>query len=464
MNTLKFTQRIRTIFVLSILSLLIPVVTMAQFPTAASYPFTASQKTFNYLSGGTPVSFSSSNWDDWYVSNIPIGFTFTFAGTAYTTVTAVTNGVMSFGNNTTGYSWYYGAPQSYLQNNGPCVMACWHDGSGDATGSGAASPVSYLTTGTAPNRVFTLEFKNWGSYPWSSYPGWITYQYILYEGGPIEIMYQQESGSTTFGSTGSGGAIGIAKDQSDWQTLNNTSANPTSSSTLYTASVSGKPASGQSYLWGQVPCTGTPTTSISGPDSVCPNKPFGLGLAGLSIYSGFSFQWQTSTNGTSWANWTGTVSTSGNITDVISAPKWYRVTVTCLASGQSYTTAPKQVNIAPFYYCYCEGSKATSGAGLDIGNVSVLTAPANQVLLNNGNANPFLNNANATQAYTDFRKTLPAVPMYHDSSYYLQATQTSSIASFAAGTAAIFIDYNRNGKFDPWERVLDAVTNQALPN
>jgi hypothetical protein len=54
--------------------------------------------------------------------------------------------------------------------------------------------------------------------------------------------------------------------------------------------------------------------------------------------------------------------------------------------------------------------------------------------------------------------------MYHDSSYYLQATQTSSIASFAAGTAAIFIDYNRNGKFDPWERVLDAVTNQALPN
>jgi hypothetical protein len=122
------------------------------------------------------------------------------------------------------------------------------------------------------------------------------------------------------------------------------------------------------------------------------------------------------------------------------------------------------VNIAPFYYCYCESSKASSSSGIDIGNVKVITDPSNQTILDNGNASPFLSNTNSNKNYSDFRHSIPPVPMYHDSSYFLLVTQTSSIASFVAGTAAIFIDYNRNGKFDPWERVLDATTNQALPN
>src|SRR5688572_9066822 len=94
----------------------------AQFPTAAAYPFTPSQKTFTYLTGGTSVTFG--DWDDGYVNNIPIGFSFTFAGTTYTTVTAEANGYMVFGNITVATWPPYGAPTV------PCMMAGWDDASG----------------------------------------------------------------------------------------------------------------------------------------------------------------------------------------------------------------------------------------------------------------------------------------------------------------------------------------------
>ncbi|WP_276132733.1 GEVED domain-containing protein [Polluticoccus soli] len=431
-------------------------VARAQFPTAAAYPFTASQKTFNYVTGGTAINFSTVNtlnWDDNYY-NVPIGFTFTFAGTAYTTVTPQTNGYMVFGN-TTAMTWPpYSAPTV------PCMMGGWDDCEGDPS----ASAVTYKTTGTAPNRVFTLEFKNWGLWSYATYPGFISYQYILYESGPLELVYKQESGSSHFGSNSYNTAAGIAKSSTDYQSLNNFSASPTPTTSTFNVSLTGKPATGQSYLWGQVPCTGTPTTSVSAPSEVCPNKPFSVALNGLAIYSGFTFQWQTSVNGTTWTNWTGPVGSAGDITDIISAPKWYRCSVTCTNSSQSFQTQPFHIGISPFYYCYCAGSTATSGSGIDIGNIKVVSFASGQVMLDNGNATPLQSNANANKSYTDFRKTLAPVPMYHDSAYYLLIQQISSVSAFSAGSAAIFIDYNRNGTFDPWERVLQETTSQSLPN
>lgn len=457
----KFGSLILSVFALLGLCLLLARPAMAQFPTAAAYPFTASQKTYNYLTGGTPVSWTgSSPWDDVFAPNTPIGFTFTFAGTAYTTVTAHANGYMSFGNKTASY-W---PPSSgYISLAAPFVAAGWDDASGDVAGNGATSPVTYKTTGTAPNRVFTLEFKNWGLWDYLTYPGFVSYQYILYETGPIEIVYKQESGSSHFGSNGYNTVAGIANSSTDFQSLNNYTASPTASTSVITYTLTGKPATGQSYLWGQVPCTGTPTTSVDGPAVVCFNKPFTLSLAGMAIYSGLSFQWQQSTNGTSWSNFTGVGATSLSMSDILTAAKWYRCIVTCTVSGQSFTTAGHLVTPAPFYYCYCDGSKASSGSGIDIGNVKVLTAPANQVVLDNGNASPFLSNSNANKSYTDFRYTVAPIPMYHDSSYFLQVSQVSSVSSFSVGTAAIFIDYNRNGEFDAWERVLTEATSQAFP-
>src|SRR5690348_14864848 len=65
----------------------------AQFSTAAAYPFTASNKPFSYLTGGTPITFGNN--DDGYAS-IPIGFSFPFCGGTYTTAYVSTNGWISF--------------------------------------------------------------------------------------------------------------------------------------------------------------------------------------------------------------------------------------------------------------------------------------------------------------------------------------------------------------------------------
>ncbi len=216
----------------------------AQQPTtAAAYPFAASSKTYNYLSGGTSITFYYGGYDDDYRDNIPIGFPFTFCGSTYTTVTAITNGWMQFGNTSSSY-YYYPASQSYFTYTAPCVMAGWCDAMG-----GSGWQVSYLTTGSAPNRLFTLEFKNWTN--WSGSPGtYISYQYRLYEDGGVELLYKQESGSAV--GFASSAAIGIAKSTSDWQTLSSTGTAPTSSSTVFNnTTIQGtRPATGQSYYWG----------------------------------------------------------------------------------------------------------------------------------------------------------------------------------------------------------------------
>ncbi|WP_276132732.1 GEVED domain-containing protein [Polluticoccus soli] len=237
----------------------------------------------------------------------------------------------------------------------------------------------------------------------------------------------------------------------------------------YAASAAGAPggSSATRYDFGfditpGFPCNGVPTTNLTAPSQVCPTKPFSVNFT--SFYTGVTRQWQTSTNGTTWTNFTGTVNpVTGFLSDAITVPTWYRCIITCTATSQTFTTAPKFVDIAAFYFCYCDGSKATGGTGIDVGNVTVTTYPTNQTLISSGNPNPFLSNANASKSYSNFRDTVPAIPMYHDSSYFLQIQQTSSATTFSAASAAIFIDYNRNGTFDSWERVLQENTSQSLP-
>ncbi|WP_276132730.1 GEVED domain-containing protein [Polluticoccus soli] len=207
-----------------------------------------------------------------------------------------------------------------------------------------------------------------------------------------------------------------------------------------------------------IPCNGVPTANVTAPFEVCPNKPFEVKLS--VPYTGTTFQWEYSTNGTTWKTYTGTVNQVGTFTDQIVVPTWYRCKLTCLATSQTYTTAPFKVNMAPFYYCYCDGSKATAGAGSDIGNVTVTSISNNSTLLTNGTATPFFSNTTATNTYTDLRYTVPPVPMYRDSNYLISVSQITSAATFTAGTAAVYIDYNRNGTFDLWERVLLETTNQ----
>jgi len=208
------------------------------------------------------------------------------------------------------------------------------------------------------------------------------------------------------------------------------------------------------------PCTGVPTTTLTGPDEVCPNRSFNISFG--TFYTGVTRQWQKSTDNINWTNFTGTINpNTGAITDAIAVNTYYRCIITCQASNQTYT-ATKLVKIAPFYYCYCEQT-SNSATGIDIGNVTVTTLPAKDTLLNNGTATPLENNPQASKGYTFFSKTIDPVPMYRDSQYNFTVSQINS-AAFTAGMATIFIDYNRNGTFDDTERIMLEPTVNILPN
>ncbi len=210
----------------------------AQYPDAASYPFEASTKTFTYLSGGTSVNLQS---DDRTVTGIPIGFTFEYCNATYTTMSACSNGFMAFGNNTnTSFTNSLGN----MNNFNPGLMPLWDD----LQGSGSVT--TYKTTGTAGSRVFTFEWRNTRPLNNTANPV-ISMQVKLYEGAnAIEFIYKREHPSTNFPSA----TVGIAgRVNGDYKVLDNASANPTPTSATFVNNITTKPATDQSYLWGDLP-------------------------------------------------------------------------------------------------------------------------------------------------------------------------------------------------------------------
>ncbi|MGN6477874.1 MAG: hypothetical protein ACTHKV_11650, partial [Flavipsychrobacter sp.] len=230
-------------FIMAICMVLLPALVKAQVPTtAAAYPFSSSIKTFNFLSSGTNVG--TIQTDDAAYAGINIGFPFPFCTGVYTTVSVGSNGYLCFGNNNINTN--YNNKGSGIE---PGVFPLFDD----ISGSGGTA--TYLTQGTAPNRTFTMEWKNW-KWNYSASSACISFQVILYEGGVIEFMYHLENGSVLNNS--SGASIGIARNTNDFQTLPNAGIAPTPSSSTFTTNISSRPAEGQSYVWGILPCTGVP--------------------------------------------------------------------------------------------------------------------------------------------------------------------------------------------------------------
>ncbi|MEP7142107.1 MAG: fibronectin type III domain-containing protein, partial [Ferruginibacter sp.] len=173
-----------------------------------------SQSAFTFLSGATPAPAMSGNTDDGYWNAIPIGFNFWYMGTRYTTVSASTNGWLTFDANIT-------VATSYANNLSagnaaalrPTLAPLWDD-----LGIQASTNLTYLTTGTAGSQIFTLQFLNT---KWNYQAGGYTmsFQVKLYEStGKIEYLYKRETGALysasasigiTATSTGSGNFLSV---------------------------------------------------------------------------------------------------------------------------------------------------------------------------------------------------------------------------------------------------------------
>jgi hypothetical protein len=131
--------------------------------------------------------------DDAGWANVPLGFTFNYFGVDFSAVNVGTNGVINFGSwsafNSSQYSFPGGFPSASNPVNTIAVLGT--DLYMVTTGS-----MRYWTEGSAPNRVFVLEYN--------ACPGWTadglhTAQVHLFETiGLVEIHIGQATGTGTF--------------------------------------------------------------------------------------------------------------------------------------------------------------------------------------------------------------------------------------------------------------------------
>ncbi len=272
---------LKKMLIFSVLLLLVIQEARAQSIYAYGYNFSAFSSPFSYITGGTSIP--AIQVDDNYTS-IPIGFTFRFCGVDYTDVTVCSNGWLRFGvgAGTSIANWNFNDQvNSGIQ---PCVYALYEDV------SGASGTSQYKVTGTAPNRIFTWECRNW-LWDYAATSPCISFQVKLYETtNIIEVHYQQESGSVQVNTSG-GATIGIAKSGTDWQVLNDVTSSPVSSSTTYVYNISSRPATDQCYQWDPGPACLAPapvtTTNIASR---------GASLSWTAVPGGGSYEYVLNTN------------------------------------------------------------------------------------------------------------------------------------------------------------------------
>lgn len=215
-----------------------------------------------------------------------------------------------------------------------------------------------------------------------------------------------------------------------------------------------------SFLWA-APCNGVPSGySVDGPYQVCPNRPFNLGLNG-PVLANLTHKWEYSNDGVNWSTFNGIGGSTERLTDSLTTGRWYRCVILCNNSGRTYTTAPWKVSIAPFYYCYCMNYMA-SDAGIDIGNVTIVSDQSKDTILNVGDPTPAVNNKTAVNQYTEYNYTAPHPCVYRDSSYIFLVKEINAKATFEGAHLTVFIDYNRDGEFDTSAAAGEKVISKKL--
>jgi hypothetical protein len=225
------------------------------FAQVANYGFTQSAGTYTTPSGFNNAS--PNNWDD-AVTNISIGFNFTFNGTTYTTCNVNTNGYITFGttapsstnftplSSTEGYAGAISALGRDLIENGPRVR--------------------YANTGSSPNRTLVVQWTNARRFNSGAQNGDFNFQIVLHETtNVIQVIYGSCTSAYATDLTTQVGLRGANNaDFNNRTTTNNwpaSTAGGTNTATCNTGDGAGElPTNGLTYTW-----TPRPTiTSLAG--------------------------------------------------------------------------------------------------------------------------------------------------------------------------------------------------------
>jgi hypothetical protein len=353
------------------ISLVSNVFTNAQ--TVADYVFNQTAGTYTPITGGTSILAAANDDTESALTNI--GFTFVYHGANFTQFSASPNGYICLGavpSSTT-------TPLSTTTN---CIAFAATDGETN-------TDVTYLVSGTAPNRVFTIQYPNWYLY-WGGTTEQLNAQIKLYETtNVIEIIYGSSLHTTAY-SPQAGLSGAAVTDYSIRTTATNWSASAaaTSNSATMTWSATVFPANGLKYTWTPSTCispstlaaasitmtsaslswtsTGTlfniqygPTGFTLGTGTIVTSASSPYALSGLTASSGYSFYVQNDCGGGTTSNWTGP----------------FNFTTSCGAITQPYSQNFDGVTVPALPACWSKIVVATGSPSVTTVTTTPSTAP-----------------------------------------------------------------------------------------
>jgi len=185
-------------------------------------------------------------------------------------------------------------------------------------------------------------------------------------------------------------------------------------------------------------CFGTPTpgNTITSNGLVCSTSlNFTLSAQNSTSGTGVTYQWQTSSNGTTWSN-VASGGTSATYTTTQSASTYYRVAVTCSNSGNTGYSNPTRVISTSSCYCTTSnGSGCSYGDRID--NVTIST------LNNNSSCN------SNSGSHIDYGGSAGIPTLGLGLTYPLSVTGGDGGTEYVAA----WIDYDQSGTFDAGEYI-----------
>lgn len=293
--------------------------------TVTNYVFSPSSTVFTALIGSTPAVITGGA-DEGYMSAVPIGFDFIYNSQAYSTLSISTNGYVSLGQNIT-------ALNSFLNNLSagtnplsprPILAPLWDD-----LAFAATTNISYLVSGTAPYRIFTVQWLN-AKWVYNAAAAGISFQLKLYEyDSKLEFIYRQEAGAL-LNPSASIGITNVASGAGNFLSLINTGTNPADTNSQVEANgLNTKPANGQVY--GFVP------------NYIPPIAPAAINFSNIGATT-FSVDWTDNTNTETYYE----VYMSSDSINFNKVSTLYSTSIS--SSGSFYHYVPSGLNPSSYYY------------------------------------------------------------------------------------------------------------------
>ncbi|WP_400193329.1 fibronectin type III domain-containing protein [Hymenobacter sp. B81] len=355
--------RPRLSWLLALLTLLAPLSLRAQVNL---YTFAQSTGTYAPLTGGTAVATavagatSDPGLLDDAVFTLPDGtipFGFNFGGSSYTGFRVSTNGFMTFGATAPAGTTY--TPLSSATGYAGAIAPLGRDLSGSLA-TGSLGEIRYETLGSAPNRTFVVQWRNFLRYDGGYRADNLNFQVRLSEGSnQITFAYGTNSVNSAVASTTQVGLRG-ASNTVYYNRTSTTSWSATAAGTANTAvmtlSSTVRPASGLQYTFTPpVPCTAPPVpgTAVASVTTGCGTvASTTLSLSGAAPGTGVTYQWQQSATGApgSYSNVSGVGTNPTYTATNLTSNTYFQAVVTC--SGQAVASGAALVRVYPAAVAY----------------------------------------------------------------------------------------------------------------